>query len=338
MSAALDSLVRSLSYAPARSYALRLGHHLLHPASACVPEPPAQWSASVTRSVRRALLLPDASHACTRLRVGFAVAGSDTLLAERLAHRLLDVALLERARVLPVALDEQLRGQWSAALAHAADLRDVDLSSCHLPSPLPVSELLSHAPSAPAVLLLGANASSLSTSSTDLAYLPSVLSRASDGRLEMLCSSAPSLPDPLKPASPSLALALARWAQANSSTAPGQAAPVPAFDSVFEEQVYALLRSWGLDVDSQVWVEGFRLDLALRAPSGGYVLGVECDGGAFHSSNSARSRDTRREQVLASLGWRIHRISGQSWFHDRDFALRRLRTAVRQALPAIHLP
>ncbi|WP_420814299.1 hypothetical protein [Labilithrix luteola] len=72
-----------------------------------------------------------------------------------------------------------------------------------------------------------------------------------------------------------------------------------------------------------------------RAPpahEGAFVLGVECDGAAYHSSFSARDRDRLRQQVLEGLGWRIHRIWSTDWFRDPRGQTERLLAAIKQAM------
>ena len=108
-------------------------------------------------------------------------------------------------------------------------------------------------------------------------------------------------------------------------------------ESVFEEQVIAKVRSWGYDVVPQVGVAGYRIDLGVRHPQkpGLYVLGIECDGAAYHSAQTARDRDRLREQVLVGLGWRIHRIWGLSWWRERALQEARLRAAIEEAIAEV---
>ncbi|WP_238419492.1 DUF3320 domain-containing protein [Gordonia sp. 'Campus'] len=105
-------------------------------------------------------------------------------------------------------------------------------------------------------------------------------------------------------------------------------------ESVFEEQVLAKIRSWGYDAVPQVGVAGYRIDMAVRHPErpGEYVLGIECDGAAYHSAQTARDRDRLRQQVLEGLGWRMHRIWGLSWWRDRSAQEERLRLAIEDAI------
>jgi very-short-patch-repair endonuclease len=116
------------------------------------------------------------------------------------------------------------------------------------------------------------------------------------------------------------------------STAPVSAEAGP--ESPFEESVLDTLEKWGYDVQPQVGVAGYRIDLAVRHPDqpGRYALGIECDGAMYHSSRAARDRDRLREEVLRGLGWTLHRIWGTDWYRERAQAEQRLRAAVDEAI------
>lgn len=87
-------------------------------------------------------------------------------------------------------------------------------------------------------------------------------------------------------------------------------------DSVFEEQVANALRARGYTVQAQIGLAGFFIDLAVldEERPGRYLLGIECDGAAYHSARSARDRDRLRQAVLEEHGWNIHRIWSTDWF------------------------
>lgn len=105
-------------------------------------------------------------------------------------------------------------------------------------------------------------------------------------------------------------------------------------ESPFEESVHAWLISEGYSVVTQVGTSGYRIDMAIQRPGspGQFVLGVECDGAAYHSSRAARDRDRLREEVLTRLGWRLHRIWGTSWYRNREAEQLRLRDAINDAI------
>ncbi|MDT0395381.1 DUF4011 domain-containing protein [Streptomyces edwardsiae] len=126
-----------------------------------------------------------------------------------------------------------------------------------------------------------------------------------------------------------------QYAQRGPSVLSNEAAdPDAQPESPFEVSVLAVLRGWGYDVQPQVGVAGYRIDLGVRHPHrpGLYALGVECDGAMYHSSKAARDRDRLREGVLRGLGWELHRIWGTDWYRDRSGSEARLRAAVERAV------
>lgn len=92
-------------------------------------------------------------------------------------------------------------------------------------------------------------------------------------------------------------------------------------DSDFEACVEKALVEVGYKVGRQIGVSGFKIDLAILNPKNDkeYILGIECDGAAYHSSKSARIRDRMRQDILESRGWKIYRIWSQHWYmHKQD--------------------
>lgn len=89
-------------------------------------------------------------------------------------------------------------------------------------------------------------------------------------------------------------------------------------DSPFERAVYNFLDRRGYKLGTQVGCSGYRIDMAVKHPSlsGRYVLGVECDGAAYHSARTARERDRLRQAVLEEMGWKIYRIWSTDWIKD----------------------
>jgi very-short-patch-repair endonuclease len=108
-------------------------------------------------------------------------------------------------------------------------------------------------------------------------------------------------------------------------------------DSPFEEAVGRVLAARGHRVVRQVGSAGFRIDLAITDPRqpGRYLLGIECDGATYHGSRSARDRDRLRQQVLESLGWRIHRVWSTDWFRNPGRQVERIEAAIAGALAEV---
>jgi very-short-patch-repair endonuclease len=103
--------------------------------------------------------------------------------------------------------------------------------------------------------------------------------------------------------------------------------------SPFEDAVKAALERHGLDVRTQVGIAGFFIDLAVVDPErpGRYLIGIECDGAAYHSSRAARDRDRLRQAVLEDHGWRLHRIWSTDWFNRPEQELAKALAAVATA-------
>jgi very-short-patch-repair endonuclease len=104
-------------------------------------------------------------------------------------------------------------------------------------------------------------------------------------------------------------------------------------DSPFERDVLTELTNRGVTVVPQVGVAGYRIDLGVLddAAPGRFLCGIECDGVAYHSSETARDRDRLRQQVLEARGWEIHRIWSTDWFKDRPGQIERLLTLIDSA-------
>lgn len=117
--------------------------------------------------------------------------------------------------------------------------------------------------------------------------------------------------------------------------------PTASPESLFEEQVLEELTKRGLEVDAQVGVAGYRIDLAIKDPEqpGKYLLGIECDGWTYHSAKTARDRDRLRQAVLEERGWRLHRIWSRDWFRSPDTEVEkilRLVEKLRREKPLTH--
>lgn len=99
-----------------------------------------------------------------------------------------------------------------------------------------------------------------------------------------------------------------------------EANPNAVAESPFEEAVADALRRRAYDVDLQVGVSTFRIDLGVRHPDfpTRYILGVECDGATYHSALSARDRDRLRQEILEEQGWKIYRVWSTDWIQHPE--------------------
>jgi very-short-patch-repair endonuclease len=107
-------------------------------------------------------------------------------------------------------------------------------------------------------------------------------------------------------------------------------------DSPFEEAVTAALRRRGWTIVPQVGVSKFRIDLGIVHPDrpGDYLVGVECDGAAYHSAATARDRDKVRAAILEGLGWKLLRIWSTDWWIDKERAADKAHVQIEESLAA----
>jgi very-short-patch-repair endonuclease len=107
-------------------------------------------------------------------------------------------------------------------------------------------------------------------------------------------------------------------------------------DSDFERMVANTLRENGYDVEPQVGVCGYFVDIGVLSPvdKGRFILAVECDGATYHSGKSVRDRDRLRQRIIEDMGWRVHRIWSTDWFKNYEVEKERLLKAVKQASDA----
>lgn len=110
-----------------------------------------------------------------------------------------------------------------------------------------------------------------------------------------------------------------------------------AADSPFELEVIEALRERNYEVEPQVGTAGYFIDIAVKDPEhpGRYLLAIECDGAAYHSSRSARDRDRLRQGVLEGLGWNFHRIWSTDWFRNPQQEITRAVAAIEAARASI---
>lgn len=103
-------------------------------------------------------------------------------------------------------------------------------------------------------------------------------------------------------------------------------------DSAFEETVARRLSSYGYEVVPQVGVAGFFIDIGVKDPDnpGDFVVGIECDGAAFHSGKSVRDRDRLRQGMLEDLGWTIVRVWSTDWYFDPDKQVHNIVEAIEE--------
>ena len=103
--------------------------------------------------------------------------------------------------------------------------------------------------------------------------------------------------------------------------------PIGAYELQIKEQLEKL----GYEVDINLGNTDYKLSLGIYDREiGSYVLGVECDYQAFHSSPSVLERDVYRFKFLESKGWVIVRVWSRDWWLSRTKVLNDLVTVIER--------
>ena len=88
--------------------------------------------------------------------------------------------------------------------------------------------------------------------------------------------------------------------------------------TVIKEAVYSALTAKGLEVERDVGMGSYKIDLAVKNARGEYAVGIECDDNVLGTDVSTRERDVMRKKFLESRGWSIFRVWSSEWYADSD--------------------
>lgn len=105
------------------------------------------------------------------------------------------------------------------------------------------------------------------------------------------------------------------------------------------------LRGVGFEVETMIGSDALSIDLAVKHPSNtGYLLGIDVDStNEVVQMKSTRDMHRLRPEVLAKLGWRLHRIWSTDWFRapqeQRTLLLEKLETLkLEPVIPVLPVP
>ncbi|MGC5222078.1 DUF559 domain-containing protein [Micromonospora sp. DT81.3] len=98
-------------------------------------------------------------------------------------------------------------------------------------------------------------------------------------------------------------------------------------DSGVESHFLDLMRSVGVQVRQQVWIDGHPVDGLI-----GRALAIQLDGFAHHSTAQDRRRDLRADARLTLLGYTVIRFDYQQVLFDHSHVIDTVLTAIAQGL------
>jgi len=98
--------------------------------------------------------------------------------------------------------------------------------------------------------------------------------------------------------------------------------------SEFEYAVAEIITSKGYKVIPQYEVAGYRIDLVIQGENA--KLAVECDGDKYHNQLDKWQEDIERQQIIERAGWTFWRVSGSSFYKNKEKALDSLWTKLEE--------
>ncbi|MDR1954987.1 MAG: DUF559 domain-containing protein, partial [Candidatus Methanoplasma sp.] len=104
--------------------------------------------------------------------------------------------------------------------------------------------------------------------------------------------------------------------------------PVPG-ESPITDKVYNALVRKGYNVEKDVGIGGYQIDLAIKQDDR-YILGIECDSHIYEMSDSTRERDYHRQKYLESRGWHIHRVWTPGMWKDPQKEINKIINAIER--------
>ncbi len=84
----------------------------------------------------------------------------------------------------------------------------------------------------------------------------------------------------------------------------------------FTLEVARALSDAGLNVERNVGIGGYKIDIAVKDSGGKYLLGIDCDCSVYNNTPSTRERDVHRAKYLTARGWKLYRIWSPLWWKN----------------------
>ncbi|MBC8135300.1 MAG: DUF3320 domain-containing protein, partial [Fibrella sp.] len=108
----------------------------------------------------------------------------------------------------------------------------------------------------------------------------------------------------------------------------------------FVDAVADALTRRGHGVRRAVGTSDYRIDLAVEDPANpdAFLLGIECDSENYRNARTARARERLRSEVLAGLGWRLHRVWSADWLRDPEKVIATIEAVMREPVPVAVTP
>ncbi|MBE5738705.1 MAG: hypothetical protein E7354_03160 [Clostridiales bacterium] len=103
-----------------------------------------------------------------------------------------------------------------------------------------------------------------------------------------------------------------------------------------EQEIKEALEKKKYIVDTNIGSSKYKINLAIyNKKLDRYVLGIEIDSNAYHSSESMLERDVYRTNFLTSRGWNMMRLWSRDWWTDKGKTLELIESKIEKATQKI---
>ena len=126
------------------------------------------------------------------------------------------------------------------------------------------------------------------------------------------------------------------FAEKGKSALPAKAMQTSTSNTLLENAIAAALRQKGYEVHTGIGTSAYKIDIGIINPENKsqYLLGILADGKTYAAAKTARDREIVQPDVLAALGWNIHKIWSAEWWENPAKALDEIEAAIEQAKKA----
>ena len=103
-----------------------------------------------------------------------------------------------------------------------------------------------------------------------------------------------------------------------------------------EKEIQEALQKKKYIVDTNIGNAKYKINLAIyNKKLDRYVLGIEIDSNAYHSSEDLLERDVYRTKFLNSRGWNMMRLWSRDWWTDKDQTIELIEKNIEKAIQKI---
>lgn len=120
------------------------------------------------------------------------------------------------------------------------------------------------------------------------------------------------------------------YAEKGKQVLPARAVEAKQQHAGFEHLLAAEIRNSGYEVHTHIGCSDYKIDIAIvdRRDPDRYILGLLTDGRNYYNANTSKDREIVQMDVLAMLGWNIHKVWSTEWWEHPE----RVKNGILEAI------